>query len=63
MKFKIKTGRGFGNEGKIYTAPVIARKLNGFKVKVDDNSVAFICTDDIEIIEISEQEKAIPIEW
>lgn len=63
MTFKIKTGRGFCNEGEMYSAPVVARKLNGYKVMNPENEIEFVCSDDIDIVSISDEEKTIPIEW
>lgn len=63
MTFKIKTGKGFNNEGEIYTTEVVARKLNGYKVINPEGNITFICFDDINIIDISNEEKNIPIEW
>ena len=63
MTFRIRESRHFNNSGEVYTAPVIARKLNGYKVEGPDGEVTFICREDIEILEISEHEKNMPIEW
>ena len=63
MRFMIKYGRQFSNEGVVYSAPVIARKLNGYKVINPDGDPTFICKDDVDVLEISEQEKGMPIEW
>lgn len=62
MKFKIKESRNFNNSGEIYTAPVVTRKLNGYKVLSEYGSVEFICSDDIDILEISADEKQMAIE-
>ena len=62
MKFEIKKGRGFSNEGEQYNAEVIAKKLNGFVVKGQEGGSTFICNDDITIIEISEDERKLKIE-
>ena len=67
MIFEIKEGRGFYDEGAVYTAPVIARKLNGYKVPARnpeyDGQFAFLCFEDIHVLEISDAEKNMPIEW
>ena len=63
MKFKIREDRNFNNSGKVYTAPVVARKLNGYKVLNPDKEITFICSTDIQVLEISEEEKNMPIEW
>lgn len=62
MVFKIKPSRNFANSGEIYTAPVVARKLNGYKVLGEDGNVEFICSDDIDILEITADEKQMAIE-
>ena len=63
MTFRTKTGKGFVCEGKEFTAPVVARKLNGYKVLNPEGNIAFLCFEDIDIIEISDEEKNMPIEW
>ena len=63
MTFKIKTSRNFNNSGKVYTAPVVARKLNGYMVSNPDGNTTFICFDDIDVISISDDEKNMPIAW
>lgn len=61
MKFKIKKGRHLCNEGEVYETTIIEKKLNGYKVLNPDNDITFITFDDIEILEISNKEKEIPI--
>lgn len=67
MTFRLRAGRGFGDEGAVYTAPVIARKINGYKVPEPnpeyDGQFAFLVFEDIEILDISDEEKNMPIEW
>lgn len=63
MTFKIKESRNFNNSGEVYSAPVIARKLNGYMVLDPDKNPTFICFDDIDIINISDDEKNMPIAW
>lgn len=63
MTFKIKESRNFNNGGAVYTAPIIARKLNGYKVLDPEGNATFICNDDIHILDISNEEKNMPIEW
>lgn len=63
MTFKVKESRNFNNSGTIYTAKVVARKLNGFKVLNPDGDITFLDNGDIDVIEISDAEKEMPIEW
>ncbi len=63
MKFKIKESRNFNNSGEVYEAPIVARKLNGYKVLDPNGNETFICISDIDILELSEDEKNIPIDW
>ena len=63
MVFRIKSGKGFNNEGEVYETEIVERKLNGYKVINPDKEITFITFDDIEIIELTEQEKNLPITW
>ena len=63
MVFKIKPSRNFANSGEIYTAPVAARKLNGYIVVNEEGNNVFVCTDDIDIISISDSERKMAIEF
>lgn len=63
MTFKIKESRNFNNSGIIYTAPVVSRKLNGYNVINAYGEIAFLCSSDIDILDISEEEKNKPIEF
>lgn len=62
MTFQIKTGKQFNNEGAVYTAPIVARKINGFKVIDDEGEITFICNEDIKVLSMSEAEKNMPLE-
>lgn len=62
MTFRIKQ-RQFNNDGAVYTAPVIAKKINGYKVLDPEGNVTFICNSDIDILEMSDDEKHISIEF
>lgn len=62
MRFRIKTGRGFGDEGKVFTAPIIAKKFNGYKVINPEGNECFLCFEDIDIVELSEDEKNLRVE-
>lgn len=63
MKFTVKSGMGFSDEGIVYNAPVIARKLNGFIVRWNDGTEGFVCKSDIDVIEISAEEKEVKVRW
>ena len=58
MKFVV-TGAGV-DKGKIYDVEVLAKKFNGVWTKYR-TSVAFVCYEDIRILEMTEAEKAMPI--
>lgn len=58
MKF-IVTGAGV-DKGKTYDVEVLAKKFNGVWTKYR-TSVAFVCYEDIRILEMTEAEKAMPI--
>lgn len=62
MKFRIKN-KQFVNDGAVYTATVVARKLNGYKVINPEGNVTFICLDDIDVLELSEAEKKMQVEF
>ena len=63
MTFRIREGKGFGDEGMTFTAPIIARKLNGYVVEGQSkDSTAFLQFEDIEILHLTEQEKALEVE-
>lgn len=61
MKFRIKKGRHLCNEGETYETTIIERKLNGYKVLNPENNITFITFDDIEILEMTNNEKEISI--
>ena len=63
MKFKVKESRNFVESGKVFTAPVVARKLNGLKVRNPNGNVVFLPYEDIEIISISDEERNMNVEW
>lgn len=63
MTFRVRKDRFFCNGGEVYTATVVARKLNGYKVLNPDGEPTFVCFDDIEILDVSDEEKNMPIEW
>lgn len=63
MTFRIKRGRGFVNEGETYTAQIVAKKLNGYKVINPSGNIVFLDFDSIDIIDISDAEKNTPLEW
>lgn len=60
MKFVV-TGAGNDN-GEIYDVEVVARKLNGYWCKAG-KSVFFACRDDIRVLDITEEERTMPIYW
>lgn len=62
MVFKIKETRHFNSSGKVFSAPVIGRKLNGYIVVNDEGNNVFVCADDIDILEITADEKQMAIE-
>lgn len=59
MKFKV-TSDFCADKGKIYDVTILAKKINGYWTKNGD-SIAFICSEYIQIIEMSEEEKQMPI--
>ena len=61
MTFKIKMGKHFVSEGKSFTTTIIEKKFNGYKVINPEGNEAFLCFDDIEIIELSEAEKNLKV--
>ena len=65
MKWTPKKERGFCDEGRIFENEVVGRKINGLLIETDsvDDPIWFLPYDSIEIIQISEQEKNIPIVW
>lgn len=63
MVFKIKETRHFNSSGKVFSAPVISRKLNGYIVVNEEGNNVFVCTDDIDIISISDSERKMAIEF
>ena len=65
MRFKTKKERNLNDRGEIiYDAKVIARKLNGYIVQNESaDGETFICSDDIDVVEISEEEKNASIRW
>ena len=62
MLFKIKE-KQFVNDGCVYSAEIVARKLNGYKVINPEGNITFVCFDDIDILQLSEKEKKLPIEF
>ena len=58
MKFMV-TGAG-ADKGEIYDVEVLAKKFNGVWTKWR-TSVAFVCYDYIRILEMTDEEKAMPI--
>lgn len=63
MTFKIKESRNFVDSGEVHSAPLVAKKLNGYKVMNPEGEVVFLCNDDIEVISISEEERSMNVEW
>lgn len=61
MKFKIKHGRHLANEGEVYNTTITEKKLNGYKVMNPEGNETFICFDDITVLELTEEEKALSI--
>ena len=61
MKFRVKNCT-LCEYGKVFDGKVVARYVNGYKVDIG-NDVAFIPKSDMEILEISEEEKNFPIKW
>ena len=60
MVFKVKPCKGMDERPQIGEA--VARKLNGYIVLHNGEEV-FICSDDIEILSIKNEEKKAPIRW
>ena len=62
MKFKVKGGQGFNDEGIIHNDPVVGYRLNGYIVNHDGEEY-FIPFCLIDVIEISKEEKNVPTRW
>ena len=62
MKFRLKKYKGFVDTEKVYDDKVVARKLNGYIVN-HNGEECFVCREDINIIEISEEEKNAEYRW
>lgn len=62
MKFVIKKGQGFNDEGIVHDDPVVGYKLNGFIVNHNGEEY-FIPYCLINVIEISEEEKKAEMRW
>lgn len=60
MKFRIANSC-LCNYSREYEAEVLERYQNGFKVKLDNGSVADVHISDIKIYEISDEEARMPI--
>ena len=58
MKF-IVTGAG-ADKGHTYDVTILAKKFNGVWAKYH-TSVGFVCYEDIRVLEMSDEEKAMPI--
>lgn len=58
MKYLI-TGAG-ADKGEIHDVEILAKKFNGCWVKYR-TSVGFVCYDDIRVLEMSDDEKAMPV--
>lgn len=63
MTFRIRTDRHFNNGGETYTATVVAKKLNGYKVVNPEGEITFLCNEDIEVLSLTEEERNMKIEW
>lgn len=63
MVFEVAKGRGFGDEGKRFTARLIAKQLNGYIVEGVEGGEVFLPFGDIKIIKISDAEKQIGVRW
>ena len=61
MKFRF-TKQGFSDTNKVYSDPVVARKLNGYIVNHNGEEY-FVDRDYIQIISISDEESNTPIRW
>ena len=62
MRFRI-ANRCLCNYSREYEAVVLERYMNGFKVRLDNGSIAQIHKSDIKIYEISEEESRMPIHF
>lgn len=59
MKIQV-TSDFLADKGEIYDVTILAKKYNGYWAKFKD-SIQFICNDDIRVLEMSEEEKQMPI--
>ena len=58
MTFRIREGKQFVSGGQVFTAPIIARKLNGYVVEGQgEGTTAFLQFEDIEVIHLTDEEK------
>lgn len=58
MKFVFKRER-FADTGKEYTGKVTRKYINGYCVEIDGEEY-FACKDDIEVLEMTEEDKKAP---
>ena len=52
---------GFG-KGGIFDVEILAKKINGYWTRWH-NSIAFVCNDDIRVVHMTEEERAMPVYW
>lgn len=63
MVFRVNC-RGLLDDGKVFDADVVARYINGYKLRLKSNGdTAFICKSDMVILEATEAELNMPINF
>lgn len=61
MKFTVKD-RSMNDYGKVFDGEVIARYINGYKVRYN-GQVTFVDNRIIKVLDISEEEAGLQISW
>ena len=59
MRFVV-TASGCNDKGKLYDVSIVAKKLNGYWVNLN-GAFAFVCSDDIQIVHMTDEEQAMPV--
>lgn len=61
MVARIKEKAGFSDSGMLYTFKITGRYYNGYQYEASDGERYPVLLEDIDIIEITEEEKNVPL--
>ena len=60
MTFKV-TANHCNDTGKIYSAPVVKKYINGYRVQTEDGEEMFLSMDAIKVISMTDEERVMKV--